>query len=253
MIKNIRHTKIMELLEQQETISVAELSKILDCSMMTVRRDLEYLSQLPLVKKIHGGVTIPEEDKGQPSFTRRIIEHPDEKDRIAIEACSRIHSGDTVFFDAGTSPLFVVKNLPRDIAFTAITNSLMTAIELCKYPNVSLIMIGGEIHHSSHSAVNNMAIEASRKFHTDTAIISTKSISVPDGLYETNLSLIEIKRTLVQNAANVILVADYSKFSNRAMCFSVPLQDVHEIITDRRTPAELIEEIKKSGVRVTVV
>ena len=114
-------------------------------------------------------------------------------------------------------------------------------------------MVGGEVHHSSYSAVNNIATEIAARFHTDLAIISTKSISLPKGLYETNLSLIEIKKILVKFAKKVVLLADYSKFSEDAMCLSVTMDEIDEIITDAKTPPEKIAQLRKIGKPVKVV
>lgn len=253
MLKAQRQNAILESLRENGILLISDLAEQLNCSLMTIRRDVDEMKTRSLVKKIHGGVEIYNGDDAQPSFNERVVRYSQEKRRIAAEAVKFIEKGSTVFFDAGTTSLYVVQNLPIEISFTAITNSLMTAVELCNKPNVTAIMLGGELHHSSYSSVNNIAIEAAKKFNTDLAIISTKSISLPDGLFETMLPLIEIKRTMVKYANKVLLLADHSKFNESAMCLSIPLNDIDHIITDRRTQQEKLELLKKLGVAFTIV
>jgi DeoR/GlpR family transcriptional regulator of sugar metabolism len=252
MIKSQRQNEILKLLEKNDTMLISVLAEILNCSMMTIRRDLEELEAKSLVKKVHGGAELYKNDDTQPSFGRRVIQNPQEKRDIAKETIKHIPQGSTVFFDAGTTPLYVAKALPAAFTFTAITNSIMTAAELCNKPNVTVIMIGGELHHSSYSAVNNIAIEQASRFQTDMAIISTRGISLPEGLFETTLPLIEIKKTLVKNARKVVLVADHSKFAEKAMCLSVPLKEVDLVITDGGTPQDSINHLKMLGPDVIV-
>jgi len=253
MIKAQRHNEILRLLEQRETVLVSDLADMLACSKMTIRRDVEELEARSLVKRVHGGVMLYHADDLQPSFNRRVIQNPEEKCRIAKEAVSFIEPGSSVFFDAGTTPLYLAKSLPANLAFTAITNSLQTAMELSNLPNVTVIMLAGEVHHSSYSVVNKLAVKTAAKFRTDLAVISTKSISVPNGLYETNLSLIEIKQALVSGAKKVILLADYSKFNEDAMCLSIKMEDIDVVITDTKTSQAHIQQLKDMGIDVKVV
>jgi DeoR family transcriptional regulator, fructose operon transcriptional repressor len=253
MIKTQRQNEILKLLGKDDIILISGLAEVLNCSMMTIRRDVEEMEAKSLVRKMHGGVELYKNKDVQPSFIRRVIENPHEKSLIAEEAVKHIKPGSTVFFDAGTTPLYVTKALKKGIVLTAITNCVMTATEVCNKPNVTVIMIGGELHHSSYSTVNNIANSAASKFRTDLAIISTRSISVPEGLYEATLPLIEIKKTIVKCAESVLLLADHSKFNETAMCLSIKLGEIDAIITDSEAPIDKIEELRKFGIQVTQV
>lgn len=253
MIKAQRQAEILKLLEQNNTMSISALATALDSSLMTIRRDLDEMEKRNTVKKVYGGAVLFEKDDVQPSFDKRIHQNMEEKNRIAQEAVTRIKNDDVVFFDAGTTPLCVAKKIPPSMRFTAITNSLMTAAELCGKPNVNVIMLGGEMHHSSYSAVNSMPIRQLENFHADIALISTKAFSYPDGLFESILPLIEIKKTFVRCADKVILLADHSKFETKSLCASVPLDELDELITDDKVPQKEIEQLKESNIEVTVV
>ena len=253
MLKDVRQKHIVELLTAQGALSIAELAVRLDASMMTIRRDLDALEQEGLVKKMHGGAVLVSGDNGQPSYHERSAERQEEKSRIGKAAAGLIKPGAVVLFDAGTTPLAVVGHIPPDLEFTAITTGLMTAAELCSSTSAAVICVGGNIHPSSYSAINYLAIDMLSRFHADIAFISTKSVLVPDGLFETQLPLIEVKRKMVSISDRAVLLADHSKFTAKAMCLSVPMKDVHTLITDDKLPADVRERLAAMGTELVVV
>lgn len=252
MLKTQRQKKLLDMLESNEMMSIADLSEKLNTSLMTVRRDLEYLEQKGIVKRVHGGALLVKKDTNQPSFQERLEEFSAEKLRIGKAAAELIKDGSIVFFDAGTTPLAVVEYIPHKIEFTAITTGLMTAIALCNKPNVNVISIGGNIHHTSYSSTNYIAIELIKKFNADMAFISTKAFCLPHGAYEAQLPLIEVKKAIVSVSNKVILLADHSKFENKSLCLSVPIDDIDMIITDNGVSKEIINEIKKMGKEIVL-
>jgi DeoR/GlpR family transcriptional regulator of sugar metabolism len=248
-----RHEKLIELLNNQNVMSVSELSKELDHSMMTIHRDLTYLEQNGTVKRIHGGAALVKQDNEQPSFHQRIDEYSDEKGRIGKAAAKFIKNGSIVFFDAGTTPFSVIRHISQDIEFTAITNGLMTALAFCNRPKVNVIVIGGNLHQTSLSTTNYLAIEMIRRINADIAFISTKALSVTEGTYEAQLPLIEIKKAIVEVSKKIILLADHSKFESKSLSLAVPMTNIDMIITDTAVSEEDINLLKKFNIETIVV
>ena len=50
-----RHQMILQALRQRSPVLVGELADALDCSEMTVRRDLESLERSGGLRRVHGG------------------------------------------------------------------------------------------------------------------------------------------------------------------------------------------------------
>jgi len=212
--------------------------------MMTIRRDLDILEKNGLVRKMHGSAVLVTNENSQPTYLERVSEYRDEKNRIGKAAADLIKAGSIVLFDAGTTPLAIIQYIPADRNFTAITTGLMTAVALCGKTAANVICIGGNVHPSSVSTINYFAIDMLNNFHADIAFISTKSVSLPDGLFETQLPLIEIKKKMVAVSDKVILLADHRKFNSKALCLSIPLQDIDMIISDVMIPESAIEQLK---------
>jgi DeoR/GlpR family transcriptional regulator of sugar metabolism len=253
MAKQERQKKLMDLLNQNERMEVSDLAERLNCSMMTIRRDLEFLENEGVVKKIHGGVINLKNDYLQSSFYDRIKECSREKMLIGQAAVELIKNDNIVFFDASTTSLAAVDNIPNSLSFTAITNGLMTAVRLSSKPYVNVIAIGGDIDSPTLSSVNFLAIKQIELFQADLFILSTNSISYPEGIYENCLPLIELKKSFAARAEKTILLADHRKFNRKSLSLSLELKEISTIITDKKAPSSIIDKIKTSGVEVIVV
>jgi len=248
-----RQKVLIDLLSENNVMSIAELSQQLNFSMMTIRRDLEYFELKGIVKRMHGGALLLRSDTGQPSFYERIEEFDEEKSRIGQAAAKMIKPGSIVYLDAGTTSLAMVQHIPDDLEFTAITTGLMTAVALCGKPRAEVISIGGSIHQSSFSAINYLAVENIKRFSSDIAFISTKAVGITEGTFEAQLSLIEVKRAIVGMSSKVVLLVDLSKFESKSLCMSVPMKDIDTIITDRRLPQQTADTLKAWDLELLLV
>lgn len=253
MLKHQRQKDLVDILRSDNIISISELSGRLNASMMTIRRDLEYLEETGMIKRVHGGAVLLQSQDGQPSFHEGIEESGAEKQRIGREAAKLITPESIVFFDSGTTPLAITQNIPEGLKFTAITTGLISAVSLCNRSSASVISIGGDVHCATYTSINHIAVDMIKKFRADLAFISTKAFSFPEGSYETHLPLIEVKKAIVSVSRKVVLVADHSKFDNRALCLSIPLEDIDMIITDVKTPESVIAQLREQGKDVLVV
>ena len=75
MIQAERIKAILELLNEQGSVSVDDLASRLDVSPMTIRRDLDSCDKEGLLTRCHGGAFIR-----KPSITE--VAHPDRPDRL---------------------------------------------------------------------------------------------------------------------------------------------------------------------------
>lgn len=254
MHKVQRKQKILEYLKKNGSAGVLQLAEMMNCSTMTIRRDLGELAQEGLVNKVHGGVlAVNRIEPAQGEIIRRMQENIEEKRRIAAKAIQYIKEDVCVFFDAGTTPFYIAQALPMDSRFSAITCSLMTAVELCKRPNINVIMLGGELHNSTMSVINKLALDITKTLTADMALISTKAINPDEGLLETVLPLIEVKRLMVMNSDYTMVVADASKFEETAMCLSIPISQVNQIITTKTLNSDTVAKLRRRNIVVDLV
>ncbi len=81
-----RHLEILRLVNEQERISVKDLSQILNISMVTIRKDLEDLESQGLLQRQHGYAAKGASD----NIDSRMMVQYLEKKKIAQKAASLV-------------------------------------------------------------------------------------------------------------------------------------------------------------------
>ncbi len=252
MSKKDRISKLMEILQEEDFVSVADLAQRLGNSMMTIRRDLEPLEQKGVLKRVHGGAMLQKNEINVPSFTVRYERNMAEKSAIGKLAASLIRPESSVCFDAGTTTLAIVKKLPTPLHFTAITTGVRTSLELSQYRDVDIIQVGGSLDHGTLTICNEISAEFIKQFRADVAFLSTRAIDTGQGSFDNYLNLVGEKRALAAIAKKVVVVADHTKFDNTPLCLAVPLSDIDVLITDNKTDERHVDALRRAGVEVLV-
>ena len=67
-----RRSQIMELITRQRTVTNAELMERFGVSIETVRRDLDYLEQQGVLRKVYGGAALNVSLSAEPEYASRL-------------------------------------------------------------------------------------------------------------------------------------------------------------------------------------
>ena len=78
-----------------------------------------------------------------------------------------------------------------------------------------------------------MAVELIRHFSVDVAVIGTSAIDAEGTLLDYDAREVQVSRAIIENARQVILVADSSKFTRRAPVRIARLDEIDILVTDR--------------------
>ncbi|MEA3327867.1 MAG: DeoR/GlpR family DNA-binding transcription regulator [Chloroflexota bacterium] len=253
MLSNERHQKIVEILDQQSVVTVADLVKILKVSEMTVRRDFDVLESQGLLKRVHGGAVSNRGRSYEPPFVSRTTTNVAEKKRIAQAAANLITNGDSITLDVGTTTLEIARNLSTKQDLTIIVRSLHIAGELVDHQGIRLILTGGFLRLSELSLVGYLAERVFSDFYVDKLFLGAGGVDFKAGVTEYNFEEMLVKRAMVKNAKEIILVVDSAKFGNIALAPIIPLSEVHTIVTDNKIKKETQVALEDLGLRVIVV
>ena len=245
-----RRNQIAVMLTKQSTVTNAQLMEQFGISIETVRRDLAYLEQKGVLERVYGGAVRKEVVNEEPGYAKREKENSKEKQAIASETQRLVKDKDTVFFDLGTTPLAIARNLDKDKKITAFTNALRTAVVLSE-KGCDVILPGGQLRPGELSVSGSLAENNMSNFNIDKAIIGVGGIT-EKGITDFIADEASIRRQVIKNARTVIAVADYAKFGVRAMCNVCPLEDVDILVTDEKAPVNMIKEFEKKGIKVIV-
>ncbi len=241
-----RHLKIIEILSVKGSVQVDKLAKLLDVSLMTIRRDLEKLKQEGRIDRIHGGAVI----KREVPYTEKRSLELDVKHKIAELSSKLVKKGDVVYLDAGTTT-HEIANAIKDIPnLTIVTNDIEIANVLLK-SLANLIICGGVIQKSTGSMVGSLAIQMVASLRMDIAFMGAQSIDDSFNVLTPTMDKAVMKQTICDNSKEKYLVVDSSKFGRQALIKINNLSDYTGVITNKKFTAE--EEKKLKEMRATII
>ncbi len=246
-----RHEKIAAILARKGYRSVAELSEDLGVSEMTIRRDLEKLEQKGLIKRTYGGAYTGQEIIEVDYRVRETIRQQ-EKEIIGKKASSLIQPGESIFIDTGSTAAFLASAIDDTKRITVVTNSLVVAQTLETRTNVETIVLGGKIHRATHSLTGHLAEDAVKQFKFTKAFIGVSGINLNEGLAQSTLEEIQVKKLVIANSRQVIVLADSSKFNKDVLVIFSDFSRVDTIITDNGVQRDDVDILNEKGIKVII-
>jgi DeoR family transcriptional regulator, fructose operon transcriptional repressor len=245
-----RRQKVLELVNERGFMGLAELAKTLNTSESTIRRDLDYWDHHGLIKRTHGGAMFRDDVQGLPALEERTLREIEEKRQIAKFAATRIQNGDSILIDGGTTTLELAKLLvgrPLQI----VTNSLPIANLFASSRETDLVMLGGYVYPRTGVALGPLTMRMLDDIHVHQTIMSVGGITA-EGLFNSNLLLVETERAMMRSADEVVVLADHTKIGQKALTFLCELAAIDTLIVDPAIKQEQRELIEKADVRLLV-
>jgi DeoR family transcriptional regulator of aga operon len=253
-----RQLQILQLVEHQQRISVADICATFDVSEATARRDLETLASAGKLQRVHGGaIVLPQAPPEQPILQRQ-NEQADEKIRIGQAAAALVQAGETIFLGSGTTVLEAARALRGRRELTVLTNSLPVvnalagAGALAGAEGVAVICLGGMLRDSEFSFIGHITEQALAEVRADKVFMGTRAISLEYGLTHEYLPETMTDRAILKAGKEIIVLADHTKFGRAATVRLAPLESIHTIVTDGQTPQDFLEAVQQLGIHVVV-
>lgn len=253
MLNEERRRAIIEFVNRDGRVLVADLARRFHTSQVTIRKDLELLHTQRQLHRTHGGALPSREGAlDDPTIRQKEQLHRREKTLIATAAARMVQKGQVVILDSGTTTTAVARALRDHQNLTVITNAVNIAAELAGTP-VDVILTGGTLRKNSFSLVGPMAEDTLRRLNADLLFLGVDGFDVRYGLTTPNLLEAKVNRVMMEVAQYTVLVCDSSKFGRRSLSLIAPTSAMHEIITDRGIPRSDLRALKKAGIEVTLV
>ena len=249
---NIRQSQILELIEKNERVSIADIRETFRVSEMTVRRDLVYLEDQGYVTRIHGGVIAKRKLFLDSTFSQRLKEHIAEKKMIARTASSLLEPGDNIILDTGTTTLYIAEELVKlDLVVTVATTSLAVASTLFN-SSIDVLIFGGFLRREIPDLFGPLTERNLQDFHAHKLFMGCDGLTFEHGFFTSDLHLSKIEERMVTIADRVIVVTDSSKFGRKSFVRYASTDLVHTIITDGGVDRKDAEGFRKRGVEVII-
>ena len=243
-----RQSLLQQLLSQRGMADLETLAAELHVSSSTVRRDLEQLEQRGLVKRTHGGVVwVGDKTNGaRPyAFDQRMGYQLDAKRAIAKAARALVSPGQTVLIDGGTTTFYLAQELLGQ-PLQLVTNSLPIANLFLNDENVELILTGGLMYPRYGVLLGPTAEHILSTIHTKTLFLSVAGVH-NNALYNQNLLLVQSERKMMEQAQEVILLVDSTKFGQQALARLGDLSEIDTVVTDNALSPVFKRSIEAAG------
>ena len=246
-----REMEILEELKRYGSRRIHELAKRLAVSEETIRRNVKKLAAQGLVRKVHGGVYLPEAVR-EPTLNQRMDVNPDAKRLIAEQLAQMIANGDSLILDIGSTTAYVARALRNHQELFVVTNSLEAAQALATRNNNRVFMAGGELRSHDAGAFGQEAVSFVRQFSVRYAILSAAAIDADSGFMLFDLDEAAFSREILTRAERSIVAADSTKFGLHAPIRIAEPDAFDCLVTDAPPPPQLAAYFAGASVEVVV-
>lgn len=252
-----RRDHIERRIRTELEVGYAELAADFDVSEMTIRRDVEALETLGVVRRVVGGAIATKGLKGpdtEPSFATRVADAADEKRHIADVVADLLGRNETVILDSGSTALAVAQSLRgRGLGLTVVTPSLLVALELVDEPETTVVLTGGELRPGELSLIGPTTEDTLAHYNCDTYVMGVAGIDGDRGISDYHQAESRVKHAASKRADRVIVAADKSKLGRVTFVSIAALTEIDLIVTDGPVDHPTLVAARGAGVDVVCV
>ncbi|MDR1128691.1 MAG: DeoR/GlpR family DNA-binding transcription regulator [Treponema sp.] len=242
-----RHGKILESLAATQRIEVSTLANILEVSQVTVRKDLDQLEEMGLIRREHGFALFGSMD----DVGRRMAIHYEVKRRIARAAAALVDEGETIMIESGSCCAMLAEELVNTRKHVSIvTNSVFIANHIRHAPCCKIILLGGEYQPNAQVMVGAIARYTAQIFLSDKFFIGTDGFSEKCGFTGKDHIRSQTVRDMAEQVEQVIVLTESEKFLCQGTERTILTEDVSQVFTDDRIPADKEAFLQRTGVAV---
>jgi DeoR/GlpR family transcriptional regulator of sugar metabolism len=234
------------------TVPISDLTRLLEVSDVTVRRDLRALAEGGRIEKVHGGAVLSGGLSAvEPAFEQKSHDRLEQKDAIALEVIRLIEPGSAIALTAGSTTWRVARQLEPIGELTVVTNSIQVAAVLhaSRWPELTVIQTGG-IRTPSDALVGPIAVSSIRSLHFDAVIMGVHGFTERAGFTSPNLLEAETNQAFIEAAERMIVVADSSKWGVAGLARIAPLSEADVVVTDAELPDDAREALADQAISV---
>ncbi len=246
-----RQQQIMELAQQQGFVATEEMVRILDVTPQTIRRDINELCALGLLRRYHGGAGLASSIENVDYQARQVL-CLEEKKRIAALVADQIPDRASIFINIGTTTEEVAKALRDHQGLRVITNNLHVAALLSANPDFEVTIAGGIVRPRDGGIIGEATLDFIRQFKVDYGIVGISGIDRDGSLLDFDYREVKVAQAIIANSRKVFLAADHTKFGRNALVRVCPIDQIDALFTDAPPPREIADLLAREKVDLHV-
>ena len=219
-----RQEKILDLIKEKHIVKLNELVEATGASESTIRRDLTELEDAKKLKRIHGGATLFQKKRIEPTVAEKSAKNSHEKRQIAQFASTFVEKGDCIFLDAGTTTVEMIPFL-KEKQVVVVTNGLSNVVELVE-AGIETHVVGGQVKPGTKAFIGRSAIETLETFRFDLAFLGTNGITFDDGCTTPDPQEAFVKAYAKRRSRQSYVLADHTKYGELSFAKFAEIDEV---------------------------
>ena len=241
-----RRQAILECLKKRGFARTSYLSALFSVSDVSIRKDFDFLEQMGLVQRVHGGGQLAENALSTLDLSERYLVNRTAKRQIATKALTLINKPDLcVFIDTGNANLELAQIIPRDLSITIVTNSFSTIGALKGRPRCKVIALGGMVNYKTKVFEGPWPESLLERFSFDLMFLGADGIAA-EGFGCMDFAQGEFVRKAITRANTSYMLADASKVNKRVNSVFAKPNEVTAWITDSKVDLEFVDTFRKN-------
>jgi DeoR family glycerol-3-phosphate regulon repressor len=251
MALNGRQREILELARRRGFVAIEELAQAFRVTTQTIRRDINQLCGLQLLRRYHGGAGLPSSVENLAYSTRQVLLAA-EKERLARRLADEIPDHASLFVNIGTTTEAVARALLNHRGLRVVTNNLNVAVTLSRNPDFDVIVTGGAVRARDQGIIGEATVDFIRQFKLDYGIIGISAIDADGTLLDFDYREVRVSQAIIANSRRVFLAADHTKFQRSAMVRLGEITGIAAFFTDRPPPERIAGLMREHGVEIHI-
>ncbi|MHA6492890.1 DeoR/GlpR family DNA-binding transcription regulator [Pseudomonas borbori] len=247
-----RQQDILELARERGYVSIDELAKAFDVTPQTIRRDINQMAELGLLRRTHGGAASEASSIQNTAYSMRAGQMRDEKQRIAEAIAAHIPDHASLFIAIGTTTEAIARELLGHTGLKIITNNLHVAAQLSSKADFEVLVAGGTVRGDG-GVVGQATVDFIRQFKVDFALLGISGIDDDGSLLDFDYQEVRVSQAIIDNARQVFLAADSSKFGRNAVVRLGAITSVDRVFTDAQPSPAISRLLAENKVLLDVV
>ncbi|WP_432454430.1 DeoR/GlpR family DNA-binding transcription regulator [Agarivorans sp. QJM3NY_29] len=237
------------LLLKAKKLTTEQICLHFNISRDSARRDLIKLGELADVQRIRGGaILVPVQESTLPYLQREQLS--DRKLAIGEAAAHLVNENDFIIVDSGTSLTAMATYLTNPA--TVVTNSIDCLALLADKESIHVQLLGGKLNHYHRAILGPKAVKQLLEYQVNKVFLGVCALS-ESGLSTSSEDEADIKKAMIQQAQQLILVCDSQKFEQQNFHHICGLDKVDMVITDQPPGQNLLSAFEKQGIELLVV
>jgi len=223
-----REREIYDLLCHKKQLSVAELSRTLYVSEMTIRRDLTDMQAQGYIRRYRGGAMVLAQEEILP-IDQRMLRDEDEKRALAKQTEPLLRSNQNVYIDSSSICQYILPYLKKLENIRVVTNSVKTLL-MATASYIPCHLLGGDYFPLDMCFLGSVTEEYANRINVDIAFFSSRGVSDDGIISDISLEQNALRRCIMKNSGKNVFLFEKEKTGKKYLHTLCRTDQVDQVI-----------------------